>query len=122
MLVKAIEYDPVNTIHIHGEHMHDKEQTVCAALAAYWNRQERPEQSDVRRKAYSQQYLQLAWEHYARNDMKSFRRCIIGACRYLSPARALRLCIPFIKSFLGRHAADSIHALRKCLFTTSSTP
>lgn len=122
MLLKALEYDPANTIYVHGEQIRDKEQTVCAAFAAYWGRQETHDRSGVRRKAYSQQYLQLAWEYYARSDMKNFRRCIVCACRYSSLSRSLRLCIPFIKSFLGRHAADSIHALRKCLFTTNNTP
>lgn len=122
MLIKALEYDPLNTVYVHGEQMHDKEQTVSAAFAAYWSGQERPSRSGDRKKAYSQQCLQLAWEYYARNDMKNFRRCIVCACRYTSPARCLRLCIPFVKSFLGRRGADSIHALRKRLFPTNSTP
>jgi hypothetical protein len=111
-LTRAVEYLPLTRIFIQGEDIAARETAVFAAFSAFWNRQQQYPAS-LRRKAYAQQYLQLAWEYYHRNDMRNFRRCTAYVFRYASPVVSLRLCVPFFKSFLGKNTADRLHAARK---------
>jgi hypothetical protein len=112
LLTKALEYLPLTRIFIHGEDVADREAAVFEVFAAFWSRQQQYPAS-LRRQAYAQQYLQLAWEYYHQNDLRGFRRCTACVFRYASPVVSLRLCVPFLKSFLGKNTADRLHAARK---------
>jgi hypothetical protein len=113
LLFLALEYYPLNRIYIRGENLQEKEKAVFSMFEKYWNKFIDHKLIDGRKKAYTCQYIQLAWEYYNHSEMHNFRRCIAYAFRCSFPRVPLRLSIPFIKSFLGKNFSNRMHKVRK---------
>lgn len=115
LLYQALEYYPLNEIFIHGDDLAEKENALFEVFHNFWNKPEHQKDVDVRKKTFTTQFIQLAWEYYHHGDMRSFRRCIRKAFKFSFPRVPLRLSIPFIKSFLGKNLADRVHNARERL-------
>jgi glycosyltransferase involved in cell wall biosynthesis len=113
LLRQALERDPANRIPIRGDGLPEKEAEVMDVLREHWcnagtERKRRPRSS-----AFSDQYIQLAWEYYHQGDRENFRRCVVLACSHAFPCMPLRLAIPFVKSYMGKGIAEWLHQARK---------
>ncbi len=109
LLRQALDRDPGNRIPIRGDGLPEKETAVMGVLWDYWDKTGSEQGSRPRSSAFSDHYIQLAWEYYHQGNMAKFRRCIVLACGYAFPNLPLRLAIPFFKSYMGKEVAESIH-------------
>jgi glycosyltransferase involved in cell wall biosynthesis len=115
LLYLALTHWPAQKLLIHGADAQQKERAVFAVFSQFWTSGEQCHNRQDKKKAYTAQYLQLAWEYYHQGDMKQFRRCVSSVCRFAFPAVPVRLIVPYIKSFLGKNLSEKIHAARKRL-------
>jgi glycosyltransferase involved in cell wall biosynthesis len=116
MIFKSLSHSPLNTVSLHGEQTGDTERALFEAYDAYWCSPGAVQEPSMKRKAYAQQYLQLAWEYYRQSDMKNFRRCVKRIFAHSFSWSTSRLVVPFLKSYLGKHFSDSVHAARTHIF------
>jgi glycosyltransferase involved in cell wall biosynthesis len=115
LLHLALTHCPTQKLFIHGADAQQKERAVFAVFSQFWTSGEQCHNRQDKNKAYTAQYLQLAWEYYHQGNMKQFRRCVSSACRFAFPTVPVRLIVPYIKSFLGKNLSEKIHAVRKRL-------
>jgi hypothetical protein len=113
LLHQALEREPASRIPIRGDSLPEKERAVMGVLSDYWCKAGSERGRRPRSSAFSDHYIQLAWEYYHQEDMGNFRRCIVRACGHALPNIPLRLAIPFIKSYMGKGIAESIHRAHK---------
>ena len=113
LLRQALDRDPANRIPIRGDGLPEKETAVMGVLRDYWRKAGSARGRRPRSSAFSDHYIQLAWEYYHQGNMENFRRCIVLACGHAFPNMPLRLAIPFFKSYMGKGIAESIHQARK---------
>jgi len=109
LLHQALERDPANRIPIRGDGLPEKEKAVMGVLRDYWCKAGSERGRQPRSSAFSEHYIQLAWEYYHQGDRENFRRCIVRACGHAFPNIPLRLTIPFLKSYMGKRIAKSLH-------------
>ena len=117
LLHLALTHCPTQKIFIHGTDALQKEHAVLAVFKQFWTSGDQCHNRQDKKKAYTAQYLQLAWEYYHQSDMHNFRRCVRKVFWHSFPRIPFRLSLPYIKSYLGRKISDSIHAFRKKIFT-----
>ncbi len=116
LLVQALRYCPLeNNIFNYEGNLPEKETLFFEVFDEYWNRPQNEIAQARRRNAYAQQFQQLAWAYYHRDDLEGFRRCTIKVFKYSLPKIPIRLFISFIKSFLGKAVSEKIHNNRKRL-------
>lgn len=113
LLRQALERDPANRIPIRGDDLSEKEKAVMGVLRDYWCKEGSARGRRPRSSAFSDHYIQLAWEYYHQGNMEHFRRCIALACSHAFPNIPLRLAIPFVKSYMGKGMAEWLHQARK---------
>ena len=112
LLHQALEREPANRIPIRGDGLQAKEKAVMGVLRDYWCKAGSERGRRQRSSAFSDHYIQLAWEYYHQGDRENFRRCIVRACSHAFPNMPLRLAIPFFKSYMGKGIAESLHRAR----------
>lgn len=113
LLHQALERDPANRIPMHGDGLKEKEKAVMGVLRDYWCKAGSARGRRPRSGAFSDHYIQLAWEYYHQGNMVNFRRCIALACSHAFPNMPLRLAIPFVKSYMGKGIAEYLHQARR---------
>ena len=113
LLLQALENYPLNEIFIHGSNLQEKEAVLFGAFNSFWNKKENHIPRKIKKSAFRQQYLQIAWEYYRKDDMISFRRCMRKVVWFYFPAVPLRTIIAYLKSYLGKRLSDGIHRGRK---------
>ncbi len=113
LLLQALKRKPENRIPIRGDGLPEKEKAVMGVLRDYWDKAGSERGGRAQSSAFSDHYIQLAWEYYHQGDMGNFRRCIVRACVHAFPNMPLRLAIPFFKSYMGKGMAESIHQARR---------
>lgn len=116
LVFRALECDPLNTIWVSGNDLRIKEAALFEAFDTFRNKSVSNRFTRNRKKIYTRQYVQIAWEYYHNHDMQNFRRCITNAFQWSFPRIPIRLIIPYVKSLLGKDFSDKVHMARKDLF------
>lgn len=111
LLRQALDYQPLLKIFFPGDDLVKKEEAVLEVYRDFWSTH--PQHGALKGKAFAMYFRELGWTYYSAGDVKNFRRCIGRAWRSSFKDVPLRLLIPFTKSFLGKGAAETIHAIRK---------
>ena len=118
LLYNALDIEPVaNDLFDYTGNIQEQEKTFFDMFAAYWERPENRAKQATKRKAYALQHLLLAWVYYHQNKTPDFRRHMGRALAYSSARDAIRLLIPFLKSFFGKRVSDNLHEVRKNIFS-----
>ena len=86
------------------------EEYIIKVLNEYFftNRQD-TEMMERAKDLFRNQYLYLAWKHYAIGEMRQFRRCLLEAFRNRPSGKGAVL---LLKSLLGKRAIEGLHRLR----------
>jgi hypothetical protein len=93
----------------------DKETSLFKMLDNYWSNQPNQRWSRGRKKAYTDQCVELAREYYRNNEMHNYRRCVVRALHYSFPRVSLRFVSLLLKALLGKGISDRIHVARKSI-------
>ena len=95
-----------------------KEELIVKSIDEYVkSRCQKQMMRKIKRDLYQKYYKAFAYKYYYNEEMVEFRRCLLQVIKYDYIRHCPRHFITYIKSFLGRDIAESIHMKRKELYT-----